>query len=258
MLETIRRAARRAASDPEDADDAVAEILVGFQSDWPNLLGRYREAANRNQADFRVWLSVVARHRAIDFLRARHGRKSLPRAVARLPEWQRELWRLVVERGLDLTEARTALEDRGLWRGDLEALARTAMELRSAAPAPRTRPKISARGGADDELTADPAAGGADPAVSVERNVSQAAFRQILEELAPEERFLIRTYFLERSTAEQVARLNGMRNAEQVYTRVKGLMGRLRSAAERNGLGVGDLAALGDFDWRAALEGGPA
>ena len=253
-IDTIRRAAGRATNDPEDASDAVAEVLAGFKADWPRLLERYREASRKADADFRVWLSVVARHRAIDFLRSRHGRTSLPRPVSRLPEWKRELWHLVVRRGVELTEAGAELERRGLWRGTLEELAEVALEVRDTADAPRSRPRIVASGGTDEEPALDLPAPAPEPGATVEDNVSREAFRQNFEELSPEDRFLLRTYFLERLTANDVARLTGLQNAEQVYGRVKSLVQRLRQAAERSGLGAEDLAALADFDWGAALE----
>ena len=115
---------------------------------------------------------------------------------------------------------------------------------------------VDPRPGAREDRVLETVAPEADsPTASAERRISHAALREILAEFTAEQRFLIRVYFLEATTAGDVARLMGLSNADQVYDRVKSIMRQLRLSAEERGLGPAELGALSDFDWRSALEG---
>ena len=259
-LPTIERVARSVTGEGEAARDVSAEVLRRMKSDWPALLRRYQHSRTRAQAGFRVWLAVVARNLAIDVLRAQHGRTVMPRPVARMPEWKQCLWKLVFVEECALADAGAELAAERLWTGDLSALAVAVDEIEAALPGsprarPRPRPRAVGRGGSNgDGRDLEPESRPAEaPDAMAARRLAHEALREILGEFDSEERFLVRTYFLEDKTASQVARVTGLVGANQVYEKIRGLMQRLRRAAERSDLGTEDLAALADFDWQAVL-----
>ena len=264
-LGTIDRAARRVASDEDLARELAADVLTRFHDDWPAILHRYLESKRRS--NFRVWLAVVARHAAIDVLRARRGREAKPRAIARLPRWEQRLWEFTSVEDLPLTEAADGLRGEGLWDGTLEELAERFAALQRELPDHvlnrADRGVRVERAGPESDDRAREAADSSHP--SPEREIARrrihAAWHQLLGELDPEDRSLVRIYFLEGAAADAVARMSGwasgMTRPEQVYERAKRLVKKLRSAAETRGLGPSDLSALADFDWGRALGSSP-
>ena len=254
-LSLIQRAARRVAHGEEEAHNLVPDVLERLRADWPALLERYRASRSKAQAGFRVWLSVVVRNLAIDVWRSRHGRPMTPRPVARLAPWRRELWRLAVVEGRDLSDVHRELGRRGAFDGSLAQLAEALEEVRAAAPRPpRRRPSQRAVGGeptGDEPELQAPGPPGDDPATRAVQRAAHEALGRNLARLDPDERFLLRLYFLEGATARDVARVLGFRDANQVYEEVKRLVRRLREGAGREGLGPEDLASLRDFDWAA-------
>lgn len=251
-LGTIDRAARRATVDEDTADDIAAEVLERLRADWPELLRRFIESGDG--APFRVWLSVVARRGAIDVLRSRHGRKAVPRSVQRLEPWKRQLWSLTFQAERPLTEAADLLREAGAWQGELSELAEAYQELDRnlpdhakvpLAPPPVARPT----GEAEESIPSEDL----DPATELAHGGTRGALSEVLQELLPEERFLVRVYFLEGATAKGVAAATSLGSPERVYEKIKAVMRKLRSAVESRGLGPKDLVALGDFDWTEAL-----
>ena len=86
------------------------------------------------------------------------------------------------------------------------------------------------------------------PDALADRRAAHAALRETLAEFDNEERFLIRIYFLEDATAADVGRLTGLGGANQVYEKIRGLMRRLRSTVEQNGLHATFGTFGNDFD----------
>lgn len=251
-LGTIDRAARRATLDQDTADDIASEVLGRLRSDWPELLRRYADSGGG--APFRVWLSVVARRAAIDVLRSRHGRRAVPRSVQRLEPWRRRLWFLTFQEQRSLTETAETLRAEGAWQGEISELTEAFLELEGtlpdqakAPPAPFTSTKSVTEG--EDSIPSRTL----DPATELAHGGARGALLGVLQELLPEERHLVRIYFLEGATAKGVAAAMSLGHPEQVYEKIKAVMRKLRSAAESRDLGPMDLAALGDFDWTQAL-----
>ena len=265
-LGTIDRAARRVAPDEDLARDLAADVLARFHDDWPEILRRF--LASKRRSNFRVWLAVVARHAAIDVLRARRGREARPRAIARLPRWEQRLWELTSVEDRPLTDAADRLRREGLWNGALDDLAERFSALQDELPDHvlnrADRGVRVDRPGPDSDDRAREATDtrGAAPERELARRRIHAAWQELLQELEPEDRSLVRIYFLEGAAADAVARMSGwaseMTRPEQVYERAKRLVKKLRSAAEARGLGPADLSALADFDWGLALGPSPA
>ncbi len=251
-LGTIDRAARRATVDGDTADDVAAEVLGRLRVDWPELLRRYLDAGG--EAPFRVWLSVVARRAAIDVLRARHGRRAVPRAVQRLAPWIQRLWALTFQEQRPLTEAAEALRAEGAWQGDLSELAEAYQELDRTLP-DQAKVPLGPQAAVAPSAEAESSIPSPDPGPATElaHGGTRGALSEVLRELLPEERHLVRVYFLEGSTAKGVAVAMSLGSPERVYEKIKAVMRKLRSAAESRDLGPTDLAALGDFDWTEAL-----
>lgn len=260
-MATIDRAAGRATADEELAREIAAEVLERFHADWPELLRRFLSAAHRS--NFRVWLAVVARHSAIDRLRARRGRKAVPRSIARLPKWQQSLWRLTTLENRPLSEAAESLEREGLWNGTVDALATTLSELQAKLPEHVLSPVAqSGQTGAEtiapeSEVADVRSPSASSPEAQADKTDVHRTWSVLLQDLSPDERFLVRVYFLEGTTARGVAVATGMTQPQKVYDRVKVTLQKLRTAAEASGLDASDLAQLSDFDWHTALaEGG--
>lgn len=249
-MATIDRAARRVVrDDPALADDIAADVLDRIRRDWPDLLERFEACARR--ASFRTWLAVVARNLAIDLLRARQGRIVLPKSVSRLPVWQRELWRLVVVEDRSLTDAAERLRADGHWDGDLASLAEALEAVRDAAVtrARTTRATVKFVPTGEPETPEPEADEGDAPDARHLHAAAIARWAEILRDFDPEDRRIVRVYFLEESTAAQTASALGLSSADQVYERVKRILQRLRERATAAGLGPVDLASLVEFDW---------
>lgn len=247
-LGTIDRAARRVCGDEDEARDLAADVVERLHRDWPEIVRRY--LAGR-RSSFRVWLAVVARRAAIDARRARHGRVAVPRAVARLGRTERRLWELVCAGDMALTGAGRTLREEGLFEGPDSELVALHGALMASLPEGVRTPGRRAR--TDVVETVEPASRGAEPGAEAASTALHRAFRQVLEELGPEERQLVRLYFLEGATAEGVARITGMQRAQDVYEQVKRTLRRLRERVASGGLGPEDAAELLDFDWGGAL-----
>jgi RNA polymerase sigma factor (sigma-70 family) len=260
-LGTVERAVRRAAIDAEEARDVLAEVLTRIRADWPVLLERYAAGKREVGAAFRPWLAVVARRLAIDVLRSWHGRPTPPRSVQRMPPVRQRLFQLLYRERRRLEEAYDVLVAEGAFAGGYAELAAEVRlledelppEARAAAATPR-RPARARGGDAEADGRSEPAASaGERPAELAARRGAHAGLARILAELGRDERLLLRAYYLEGATAADAARLTGAASARAVYERAQKLLGRLREALGRHGLGPEDLTLLTDFDWTAAL-----
>jgi RNA polymerase sigma factor (sigma-70 family) len=265
-LPTVDRVARRAVGDDEFAADVAAEVMRRLSADWPALLTRFENARAKAPAGFRVWLAVVARSQAIDVLRSLRGRAMLPRPIARMPDWQQRLWKLVVVEERTPSEAAEVLASEGLWRGSMADLAQALVAIEAALPRGprlRQRPRFQALDAETDEGSGvesgrwEPAsAPSSDPSRTAACKATHAAFVTVLSVFASDERALLRMYFLSEMTAAEVARVAGYEGAPQVYEKIRGLVRRLRAGAESRGLGPSDLADLSSFDWDVGLASG--
>ena len=256
-LGTIDRAVRRSPLDEDEAGDVAAEVARRIHADWPALLEAYRAACARTPAGFRLWLAVVARNLATDIVRERRGRSMVPRPITRLAGWKQALWRGVYLAGRDLTEVRLELSRPS------DEVADAIQEIEAAlAIGARARLRARVRGGIGQvgevqPSVPDPATGpDQEPGVQAARDRVHGAAHEILEELSPDERSLLRIYFLQEATAQEVAPLVGASGPRQVYERVRVLIARLRTSFEERGLEPSDMDHLADFDWETPLDGG--
>jgi RNA polymerase sigma factor (sigma-70 family) len=80
----------------EEAHTIFASMLSG--------LYRQKFATYEGRASLSTWLTLVARAEAVDYLRHRFGRKSLPRGLSKLDETEREVFRWYYIEGLGFRE----------------------------------------------------------------------------------------------------------------------------------------------------------
>jgi DNA-directed RNA polymerase specialized sigma24 family protein len=180
-----------------------------------------------------------------------------------MPEARRRLFHLLYRERLRLEDAYDALVSEGVFRGAYSAFAEEVRiledelppEARAAAATPR-RP-ARALGGEREDGPPEPADRGGDrPTELAERRAAHDGLARILAELSREDRLLLRAYYLEGATAADAARLTGAASTRAVYDRAQALLGGLREAFARHGLGPEDLTLLTDFNWTEALLGG--
>jgi DNA-directed RNA polymerase specialized sigma24 family protein len=92
----------------EDEDD-VRTVFVDVLHD----LYRGKLSEYKGRAELSTWLIVVVRGKALDFLRARDGRRALPAAYPEFTPFQQEVFRLYHAEGLPLEVVIDALERGG-------------------------------------------------------------------------------------------------------------------------------------------------
>lgn len=262
-VDTVYRAVGRACSDDETARDVAAEVLTRLHQGWPGAIERYEGQGRGQRCRFDTWLAVVVRNLAIDVLRAWHGRRMLPRAVARRPGWQKSLFRLVYWEGRTVAEAYEILTTGGEFSGTLAEVADTLHDLHATLPAssrlplPRVVSLESPREPGDLEGTVSMEIPDQEAAAPHERQLAADAhlrLARVMSELDPNERLLLRMYFIEGVGAAELVRVIGVRNRSQVYTKVHGLLDRIRKALQAEGLSISDLDRLLDFDWLGNLD----
>lgn len=242
--DTIYRAAERAAADADEGRTVAADVLQRFRADWPAILERFLAVAREERADFRVWLAVVARRAAIDCLRARHGRRSVPAEVRRGAPWLKRAWKLGVVEGRAVDEVWEAVRDAPEAPASPGELTLVLAHLERTAP--RVDPARSRPSALLEEPRGEPEeapAGGA-----------RAFLGEVLRELPGKDRLLLRLYFLEGSGAESLRRLFGSKTTSQVYNRVHALTTRLRAKLEASGVSMEDLGSARELDLASELE----
>ena len=228
--------------DADQVQDCFLFICEHLRRDGLRRIRKFRE---KGPASFATWLRAVVRHLCLDWRRHRDGRFRLPRAVARLPELDREVFRSVHLRGL--TENETFHTLKALWpaltRDQLsEAAARVAraVEGRFSWLLLMRRPRMQSLSTAP--LGTDPAEGEAglvDPRADPERDAAEherlAALGSALAFLPVRARLLLRLRFDQELPLEEVARLTGLSGASQVERQLKQALDDLRDAMTARG-----------------------
>jgi RNA polymerase sigma factor (sigma-70 family) len=178
------------------------------------------------------------RRLCIDWRRHRDGRFRLPRAIARLPDLEQEVFRCVHLRGLSENETFHTLKALrpALTREQLAgAASRVAGNLTSRQSwlLLVRRPRLQSLSAAPAE--ADPVqaeAGLVDPRPDPERDAlvheSLLALKDAIGLLPPRERLLVRLRYGQELPLEEIARLTGLSGAGQVERQIQKALGALR------------------------------
>ena len=228
-----------------DADEVQDGFLFVCERLRRDDLRRVRKFHEEGPASFATWLRTVVRRLCLDWRRHRDGRFRLPRAVARLPELEREVFRALHLRGLSENEAFHRLN--ALWPAlTREGLSEAARRVARAVDGrfswlllvrrPRFLSISSAPPGADpaeaEAGLVDPRAGPEADAAGHERS---AALEECLALLPARERLLVRLRFEQELSLEQVAKLARLSGPSQVERQLGQALGALREAMAARG-----------------------
>ena len=236
--DVVYRAAQRATSDPDEARNLAADVLERMRADWPEVLRSFLASARGERADFSVWLAVVARRLAIDCLRSRYGRRTVPAGIRRAAPWLRRAWRLRVVEERPLEEVWSSLRS---LEGAPPSVGELALEIAPyegpQTPTGMARAKPPGLGEFEPASAPSPAASGGREQLS-----------KVLAKLSGDDRLLLRLYFLEGASAEALRRLHGSATRSQVYNRIHTLLGKIRVQLESQGLSMEDLGDPREID----------
>ena len=215
--------------DEEGARDVAAEVLTRMRGTWPDPVDRFVQRTDGRPCRFETWLAVVVRNLAIDVHRSWHGRRMLPRAVARSAKWQQSLYRLVYWDTHSLSSAYETLVARGEFDGGYGELIEAANALHRSLPRPPAypasrKPSRSTHPRRGRSTGAAHAGGaGASPEDLAADRAAGEALSALFESLDQDQRLLLRLYFLEGMRADALVSLIGASSRSEVYNRVHGL-----------------------------------
>jgi len=209
----IRHVVQRREHDAALAEECftwVCETLAddGFQ--------RLRSFQPNGPARFRTWLMAVVANLCTDWHRHRFGRARLVRAVARLPELEQQVYRLLYVRGLSRAECVSSLAPRFPGLTD-ETVAEISARLFGLLT-PQQRWQLAARPHAPIQPARHPDGGEEDALCKVaawepgpEEEAAALQEHELLQgalaRLAPEQRLLLRLRYEQGLTLAEVARL---------------------------------------------------
>jgi RNA polymerase sigma factor (sigma-70 family) len=187
-------------------------------------------------ARFETWLKAVVANLCVDWRRRQRGRLRPVRAVARLPELDQLVYRLIYVRGMPRAECLHVLRAR---YPDLteRALSEINARLHALLP-PRQRWQLSLRpstpvtvgDGADgeDDSALQLEAPGPGPDGDAEQEQRQRLVRDALANLPNTQRLLLKMRYEQNLTLEQIARLTGQPDPFRVHRQVQAALAALR------------------------------
>jgi len=223
--------------DADEIEDCFLYVCERLRRDD---LRRIRKFRAEGAASFPTWLRAVVRRLCLDWRRHRDGRFRLPRAIARLPALEREVFRNLRLRGCSENETLHRL--RALWPGltrlelaDAAARVEKCLTSRQSWLLLLRRPRLQSLSGlpADDgaeECPDDPADPRADPERDAAAHEALVALRQGLDHLPPPARLLLRLRFEQDLTPDRIAALTGLASPDQANRQIREALATLRSA----------------------------
>jgi RNA polymerase sigma factor (sigma-70 family) len=222
--------------DADSVQDCFLFVCERLRRDDLRRIRRFREDGT---ASFPTWLRAVVRRLCLDWRRHRYGRFRLPRAIARLPELDQEVFRCIHLRHLSENETFHCLK--ALWPGlTREELAGTAARVGRSLPRRQWwlllvhRPRLQSISDLpEDTDPADGEAGLVDPAADPERVAADreqtAALREAIDHLPPRERLLVRLRYGQELGLDRIATLLGLPGAAQVERQIQQALETLRA-----------------------------
>jgi len=228
--------------DTDQVQDCFLFVCERLRRDGLRRIRRFRAGGT---ASFATWLRVVVRRLCLDWRRHRDGRLRLPRAIARLPEFDQEVFRCLHLRHLSENETFHSLK--ALWPGlDREqlgnAIARVGRSLRGRQSwlvlthRPRLQSLSADATEADPAETepalVDPRADPEDDAATRERLV---ALRNAIHALPPQARLMLQLRYEQELTLEEVARLAGLSGVAQAERQIRQALEALRAKLSAQG-----------------------
>jgi DNA-directed RNA polymerase specialized sigma24 family protein len=192
------------------------------------VLRRYRKLDGGDAPQLVHWLAVVVRNLCVDAHRAEHGRRRLPKALLRLPEFERKVFQLYYWNGASTDEIAHQLEQstNGSPAAVDEVLQRIERALLRIPESGNTTPLTIAY---DDEVAEMARVDIDEPSMDIEATIDRW-----LNSLPLEERLVVRFIFWEDLTAKQIARILKIEPEHRVYTILQNALKTLRKHAARD------------------------
>ena len=229
----IYQVIRHFESDSDNAADCfqfVCEQLI------ENRSRRLRKFKGEGAATFVTWLRAVVRNLCIDWHRKQFGRQRQFRAIARLPVFDQEVFRMIYERAIPPDEclAMLAPEFPNTTTARIDASRARIENLLTTNQRWLLTKRIHAGNG--NELTSldqpesflsDLTDSQPDPETAAITNERTRKLRRALAQLSPNDRLLIRLRFEEGLTLDKAAELLGLGNAQRADRQVKSILERL-------------------------------
>ena len=222
--------------DADRASDCFQFVCEQLASDRSRRLRKFK---GEGPATFSTWLRAVVRNLCIDWHRREFGRYRTFRSIARLSFFDREVFRLLYERGLSSEESLAELtlafpdvtaERLAQSRDRIESELTTGQRWLLSTRASTASLDADAEGASNQPLDLiaelrDPRPDPEAQLVNVER---QRSLKRALGKLSPQERLLILLRFDQELTLQQVAKLLGLGNAQRADRQLKEILVRLR------------------------------
>lgn len=246
--------AARFSRDEDGKVDLYLHISEKLQENNLKRLKKYEIGRGGTPCKFSTWLVTVGRNLCIDWMRSRNGRKRLNEPIKKLSERDQQIFRFCYWEGFTLPEAcemmrsrhgddidMTAIHEsvhrinRTLTSNNLWNLANDLMRMVPALSidsgsegsdgAPRTMELGSGTPGQDEELAA--------------RQV-EAVFAEIVRELEPRSKMIIKSYYFMQIPVKEIARMMG--TAEQAtYRELRKITAEISKRFEEKEVTAADL-----------------
>jgi RNA polymerase sigma factor (sigma-70 family) len=218
----IMRTAGQIEFEHDRVNECFLFVCEKLSEDGFRRLMRFNTAG---KAHFRTWLTTVTFNLCVDWHRREYGRMRLLPALAALPEFDRSVYRLVIEQGMTKESAYQTL------RADHPDLGRESLNNSlhriHGLLTPRQRWQISVkrgrtldRGSTAErlELLADP---GADPPAEADSSRQKEAIDNALAQLPRDQRLLLYWRFQEGLSLSKIAELAELGNTDRAWRRIQ-------------------------------------
>ena len=228
-----------------DYDQALDRYLYVCQKLADRRFKRLLTFKRGGEREFAAWLRAVTRNLCIDYLREQQGRRRLPRAIARLPALDQEVFETAFWQGHTATEAHEKLRANHpelRFAQVLESLERIQTVLRPWQLQKVLNPKSTShtvspvnRSGEDWlEQVADERASPEEDVLLLERS---RLLQQALAELPEADRLLLRLRFEGGLTLQEIARLSGLSDHRKAHEKLARILQQLYYRLKAQGRG---------------------
>ena len=225
----------------QDSDDAADCFQFICEQLCADRFRRLRRFDADGAAQFSTWLRVVARNLCLDWRRKQFGRKRVFRSIARLPELDREVFKLIYERGETKDEVLAALSHKFPYLTTellSESLERIEQNLSTNQKwLLQSRVAFSTPRGNNSSREIDRVEV-VDPQPTPESLALDAEHHRILNRalmrLSDHDRLLLRLRFEEQLTLDQIGKLLQLGNAQRVDRQLKQILATLKIEFDSN------------------------
>jgi len=236
LLHTIREA-------ESDYDQVLDRYLYVCQKLAEREFRRLLNFKRGGEREFAAWLRAVTRNLCIDHLREQHGRRRLPRAIARLPALDQEVFETAFWQGHNATETHEKLRATHpelRFAKVLESLERIQTVLRPwqlqkvlhPKPTPDSVSPVSRSGEDWLDQVPDERAGPEEDALLREK---AELLQKAVAELPEPARLLLRLRFEAGLTLQEIARLSGRADHRKVHEELARIFDQLQDKLKGRG-----------------------